>query len=60
MEPTEVAVEIALLKEIAKNTGHIVSDHERRIRKIERWLMYAMGGAAMASLALHFWEVVKH
>lgn len=54
-----MAVEIALLKEIASNTGKIVSDHETRIRKIERWMMYGSGLAAAGSLALHFLETLR-
>jgi hypothetical protein len=59
MKAVEQAAAVAVLQEIAKNTGAIVQDHERRIRKVERWMMYGSGIAAAASLALHFFEVFK-
>lgn len=58
MEP-QVLADIAVLKEIATNTGKLVADHESRIRKIERWMLGGCGLAAIASLALHFFEVWK-
>lgn len=51
--------EIAVLKEIARNTGTIVSDHEKRIRSMERWMMYGSGIVAAVSLGIHFFEIFK-
>ncbi len=55
----DTRVNLAVLSEIARNTGELVSDHEKRLRRIERWMMYGSGAAAAISLGLHFFEVFK-